>query len=160
VLIFITDTQGDTPVSPSREEEGEGSGREYINYQNPPALFGEDGTFNSNTYDVPDLFRFSEEVFKNNVGVYWDTRRSLFCLPTKTGQERLNISYLAAKKGFALQDQPFVTEGGFFEKAKYILSLVEAIHQGYQWGQYKVNQKRVVPVIRTEERERTKEENP
>jgi hypothetical protein len=143
-----------------REETGEGSRTEYIDYENPPALFKEDGTFNSKAYDVPDLFRFSQEVFKNNVRVYWDTRRSLFCLPTKTGKEQLDISYLAAKKGFALQDQLFVTEGGFIEKAGHILPLVEAIHQGYQQKQYQVNRKRVVPVIRTEEREGIKGQDP
>jgi hypothetical protein len=61
------DIQGDPSVSPSREDQGEESQGEYINYKNPSALFRKDGTFNSKAYNVPDLFRFSQEVFKDNI---------------------------------------------------------------------------------------------
>jgi hypothetical protein len=128
---FITDTQADPPVSPEREEQGEGSGSEPVNYKNPPSLFKENGIFSSQAYNVPNLFRFTE-VFPDNKGVFWDTRRNLFCLPSETTEERLNLLYLTSKKGFALQDQPFVTEGGFTKEANGVLSLIEAVHQEYQ----------------------------
>jgi hypothetical protein len=64
-------------------------------------------------------------------------RRNLFCLPSETTEEQLNLLYLASKKGFALQNQLFVTEGGFTEEAKCVLPLLEAVHQGYQQAQYR-----------------------
>jgi hypothetical protein len=66
-------TQGDPPVSPAREEQGEGSGSGPIDYKNPLSLLKEDGTFNSQVYNVPNLFRFTE-IFPANKGAFWDTR--------------------------------------------------------------------------------------